>query len=356
VLRANPQYRGPGAPFADKLIFDFYSTKTGMLAAAKKGEIDVTTDYTLADLKQLEQGNGRYAVHKIPGFTIEHLEFNLDKTINGKPNPLHDVRVRQALALAVDKVEMMRVAFGISEAEARQVVAYSPLIVTPGFVQPFGDRSITGQWDPIAKKYVAPGPQAIAHARQLLAQAGYATGFDLRFATTSGNTVRAAQATAILKMWSEIGVRGALDTIPASHFFGQWGTNGPLARGDFQVAMFAFLGGSDPDGLKTNMVSTYIDRQARNHSSVNGNYAGIQDPAIDEAFRTGAGSFDPKVRQAAYSRMQEVMNQKAYWVPLFSRPSIDTASTRLEGFASNPTLLGPTWNVFAWRVAGTPAT
>lgn len=121
----------------------------------------------------------------------EHLEFNVyDSTFDGQPNPVHQVKVRQALALAVDKTGLCQSALALSRTQCNAIVGYTPLPVTPTFKQQFGDTTLKGSWDPIAKKYLPFSARTLAHARKLLAHAGYAHGFTLDFLTTSGNPTR----------------------------------------------------------------------------------------------------------------------------------------------------------------------
>src|SRR5438270_11952780 len=104
------------------LIFAFYSDKNAAIAAATQKNTDVTTDYTWADLTNLQSHAGAYKVHAIPAFEFEHLTYNMDPTYNGQKNPLHDVRVRVALNLALDKMALIRSALGLGSAKAKQIV------------------------------------------------------------------------------------------------------------------------------------------------------------------------------------------------------------------------------------------
>ncbi|MBV9282579.1 MAG: hypothetical protein JOZ41_21080, partial [Chloroflexi bacterium] len=77
------------------LTFVAYDTKRDLIDAAASKKTDLTTDYNLADLAELNKHNA-YRVRVQTSFTLEHLELNLDRTYGNKPNPLADVRVRQA--------------------------------------------------------------------------------------------------------------------------------------------------------------------------------------------------------------------------------------------------------------------
>jgi peptide/nickel transport system substrate-binding protein len=337
------------------LIFAFYSDKSALIAAAASGNTDVTGGgggYTLADLPALSQHAGAYKVSNVAGFNVEHLEFNLDPQYKGRPNPLANVKVRQALALAFDKSGMIRSALGASSSTARSIIAWSPLVNTPQLVQPFADRSIHGQWDPLTKTYVAGtgAGKALQDAKKLLSQTPYKNGFDLDFVTSAGNSVRAAEAGVVQSNWKRLGVNVTINFSPADKFFSDWATGSELNHGEFQVAMFAFSGSPDPDQIKYNVKSEYIDREKQDHSSpLNVNYSGIRDSIIDKAMDKGAVSTTPKVRAQEYAIVQRRISQQTYWIPLYYRPNIATTAPKVKNFIDNPTQAQPTWNVSAWE-------
>jgi peptide/nickel transport system substrate-binding protein len=355
VLTPMRYYHVHGGPFASKVVFAWYSSKPGEIAAAGSNATDVSTDYTLADIPDLDAHTNAYKLWVTPSFVAEHLEFNaFDKTFNGAPNPLHDVRVRQALALAVDKIGLMQSALGISASDAQSSVAYTPWTVTPAFKQEFGDGALKGDWDPIARKYLTYGPQAIADAKTLLKQAGYANGFKLDFLTTAGNPTRDAEYAVVAKNWSQLGVTPSERTMPASAFVADWQGNGPRNHGAFQVELWAIGNAPDPDALKYYFESQFIDRNQSTHSAINANYSGIDNPAIDTAMQAGANSFDKKVRTKEYAIVQQQLNQNAYWVMLYYRPNIVTSDDKIAGDTPYPGggYFGNTWNPWQWRTIG----
>jgi peptide/nickel transport system substrate-binding protein len=338
------------------LIFAFYSDKAALIAAAGSGDTDVTGGgggYTLADMTALRQHIGTYRLNTFSSFSQEHAEFNLDPQYKGKPNPLANVKVRQALALALDKAGLIRSALAVSATTERSVVAWSPWVNTPQLVQPFADRSIRGQWDPLTKTYVAStgSGKALQDAKTLLAQTPYKDGFTLDLYTSAGNSLRAAEAGIMQSNWKRLGVNVTIYYSPPDKFFSDWATGSELNHGAFQVAVFGFTGSPDPDQIKYDLVSTYIDREKQDHSSpLNINFAGIRDHGIDVAFKQGAIATSSKARATAYDYVQQRLNQQAYWVPLYFRPSIITYNPRVRGVVNNPTQAGPTGNVYDWQL------
>lgn len=351
-LRPMRQYTGMNCGAAVKnLIFSFYSSKQGMMAAAASGGTDLTQDYTTADLKDLNKNAGaQYTVSSTPGFIFEHFEFNVDKTYNGKPNPLANATVRQALALALDKLGLIESALAVDRATAQKIIAWTPWVNTPQLVQPFANRAVTGQWDSIARAYVMPGtPRAIADAKRLLARTPYRAGFTTSISTTTANPTRQAELEVAANNWRKLGVKVVPNLVPATTFFSGWAQGGPLNHGKFQVALFTFSGSPDPDTFKYELQSKYIDRTAKVHASINENYAGIRDPVLDAAFNRASATLNRATREREYNTIQARLNQRSYWISLYFRPQIATRGQNLLGFSNNPTSLGPTWNMYAWK-------
>jgi peptide/nickel transport system substrate-binding protein len=336
------------------MLFVFYSSKPDLIAAATSKETDTTTDYTEADLPELLQHKANFKTYVVPAFFLEHLTFNIDPTYHGQTNPLHNPKVRLALALALDKIGLLQGALGIPRGQAQRVVAWTPLLITKGLVQPFADTAIKGQWDPLAHRYIADTGHgtALSDARKLLAQAGYKSGFSLEGVTTSGNPVRTAEFSIMEANWARIGVQFQPTYIPATVLFSDWDHGSPRHTGDFQVVMYTDTGYPDPDALKADFQSTFIDRDKTVHSAINTNYGGIRDPLIDEAFNRGASTLDPSVRRRWYSAWQVQVNKKAYWVPLYYRYLISTSDGRIGNWKTNPTATGQEWNSFEWYVRG----
>ena len=114
--------------------------------------------------------------------------------------------------------------------------------------------------------------------------------------------------------------------------------------------MFAFGGGPDPDPLRTNIQSRYIDREQSVHSPSNQNFSGIRDAAIDRAFDRAGHTFRHKERLLSYSIVQRRLNQGAYWVPLYFTPNITTTTGRVANYRATVIFGSSLWNAYAWKV------
>lgn len=351
VLKPMKYYHVHPGPYVSTLIFEFFSDKAGLIAAAQSGETDVTTDYTLADIPLLKSHAKRYKIMTTPQFLIENLQINqFSKTYNGRPNPLVDTRVRQAMALALDKVGIVRNALGVDVKTARAAVAYTPFLVTPTYVQKYADRTIKGAWDPLRHKFVPFGAQALQDAKTLMTQAGYSNGFPLDFVTTAGNAVRAAEYTVISADWARIGITTSLRTLPANDLFADWNSGGPIAHEEFQIGMWSIGTSPDPDSLHIMIASQYLDALKPTHSTINQDWSGIQDKIIDRDMNRAAITFDSKTRARLYKEVQQRLAKNADWIQVYYRPAIVTASVRVSNVTSPPFFGADTWNTYSWHL------
>jgi ABC-type transport system substrate-binding protein len=154
------------------LRFRYVGSVLGMIADLRGHKVDLSDGWAPDQVAELA-ADSRHAfrVHVDPSQAIEHAEFNVDAVYAGKPNPLHDVRVRQALALALDKRALIAKALGYSSRQVSNVIQWSICVHSPKYSARCANRSITGQWDAIAKRY-DPNPGrgvALLDAKKLLA-------------------------------------------------------------------------------------------------------------------------------------------------------------------------------------------
>lgn len=342
---------------ASELIFAFYADKPGMIAAAANHETDTTTNYTPADVPTLQGHSGAFKTFVLPSLNIEHLVFNVDPQYKGKDNPLNKVQVRQAMALALDKVTMIQSALGVNASTAKGLVAYSPLVVTKALVQPFADTQLKGQWDPLAKggkgAYVNPGSAAaVSDAKKLMAKAGFPTGgFTVDGYTTSGNPVRQAQFSFMQAAWQKLGITFNPNYIQAGILFSSYDEGSPMYRGTFQIGMYTDGLSPDPDYLFTSFDSKYIDREKSVHSDNNSQFMGVHDNKMDKDLETARKTTNPKLRKKLYWDWQVINNKNVYWLPLYYRTDITTSDGVIGNYKPNP-ITYQQWNSWEWYQKG----
>jgi peptide/nickel transport system substrate-binding protein len=152
VLEKNPNYWKSGFPKGNQLVMRFVTDSGARLAQVRAGQIDFTVDLAPDQKSEIERDANLTLVNR-PSFNVGYL------ALNPGYKPLSDVRVRQAIAHAINKSAIVQ-AFWKGSAET-----------TPHFLPPSLDWATSK-----SLKDYDYNPQK---AKDLLKQAGYPNGFDL---------------------------------------------------------------------------------------------------------------------------------------------------------------------------------
>jgi peptide/nickel transport system substrate-binding protein len=194
VLEANADYWG-GRPKIDQLVIRYIPEAATRAAAVKAGEVHMASGLPIDAAKDIEaSGNKVQSVLLTRGLSIDFNEQMLEHPIN------KDVRVRQALNYAIDKESINKdflLGYGaVMDAQIPQKGTFG--------------------YNPNLKPY----PYDPDKAKALLAEAGYANGFDMEIQTQPAfghqdiATIAAAQL-------NKIGVRAKVTVLEAGVFANQ---------------------------------------------------------------------------------------------------------------------------------------
>jgi peptide/nickel transport system substrate-binding protein len=146
-FKRNPNYWGAKAkPAATE--FTFYATETPSVLALTGGTIDVIGQFTVANSPQLLTG---YNVIKLKSSAHRELSMRNDQA------PFNDPRVRQAIALSLDRPSIVKALFK-EKADLGNDSPFAPVF-------------------PSTNTSIAQRAQNIAKAKSLLAAAGHPNGF-----------------------------------------------------------------------------------------------------------------------------------------------------------------------------------
>lgn len=160
VFTKNPDYWDDSYVVYDTLTINFYETPTALLSAIQGGQVNVATFADVTSLPQVESAGFELYTSQLDWSGL--IFYDRDGTVDA---PLGDVRVRQAINFALDRdaiLEVIQLGYGTATS------------------QTFGEA--TDGYDPELDSYYTYDPDT---ARDLLAEAGYADGFELDMPTTS---------------------------------------------------------------------------------------------------------------------------------------------------------------------------
>lgn len=342
VLTANPYYtalpaaQGHPRPQTIQHIILSESGSTyiqDLKAGSTYNQIDLATDFDPDNITDLKQS--KYQVVVQPGLSYELLDLMVGATYNGKPNPMADVRVRQALNYAINKDQYLRALYP----------AYDPKQLSlSSFLPASSSWSINSQLPQNAYNPVK--------ARALLASAGYATTLgtggnhlNLDFATTT-KTSRIKGAQIFQRYFNQIGVGIKIRYLTArgtNGLFSTWKDGGVQCHHTFQISLHGYGENPDPDEASLN----YVPEQTCSATNPSGpNIMNINDSHLTSLFLRGRHTVDAAQRHTIYDEIQHYFYDQAYNISLFTTPSITLVKGTVGNFKANSTQQGPLWNAY----------
>jgi ABC-type transport system substrate-binding protein len=220
--------------------------------------------------------------------------------------PFSDVRVRQAISLAIDRQ-------GIIDATYEGVGALNPAIPSA-----FKEWSVPIDQLGEGAKYFKHNP---AEAKRLLASAGYPNGFPASLCfTTYGSPTFADNAQLILRYLKDVGIETKLDqkeygAFIASCYFGKFDslTYGPQTP---------FV---DPDNY---IYGVYYPDELKNQSHVN-------DPVVTDMLVRQRRTADLGKRREVLAELQRHLARQQYYVQLASQVTIAVWEGALKNYGPN---------------------
>jgi peptide/nickel transport system substrate-binding protein len=347
----NQRFRDTAAPAFVEVHLRFVADPLeAALSVFERGEEDYAMGIeadapTLANL--IERGRGRLI--ETPTSLVERLLLNQSdpdpalgeaRSDPGRPHPfLADVRVRRALALAIDR-RLLATAF-YERGVAGQ--ATCELVVTAPYHEP---GSLHGE-----RRACEPD---LDGARRLLDAAGWRIGPDgirernnLRLQVVLMSTVKPARQRAqelIRDAWRAIGVAVELRSVEAPRFFGQ----GPDSLEHFPADALLFASGSDTAD-QTEYLCQWTSKliPQRKNGWRGTNYERYSNAEYDILCARLRVETDPAERAALTWRMNDLLVDEAVTVPLVAHRTLSARAAGLRGPAPGP-WDAQLWNVAAW--------
>jgi peptide/nickel transport system substrate-binding protein len=323
-LTANPQYwRGP--PRLREIQFEIIPNQNTLLTLVRSGGVDLYFNAPETQASALAQAQG-FHVTAVPNMNYEHIVFNCARP------PFDDVRVRRAMAYAIDWRRLQHSAYrGVGHPGMTDV---SPL---------------SWAYDPSVHDY----PHDPVQARELLAQAGWLPGADgvrarngqrlsVEIASVAGATVRADVEQLVQADLRPVGVEIQVRNYPANLLFAPLGANGVLASGKFDMALYGWsYTVPDPDDTAT------LGPKSLPPNGVN--YAFYVDRQLGDWQRAGRISYDPAQRKIYYAKIQRRIHDEVPIYTIVWRANVDAVSDRLINFKPAPAI-SDFWNSYEWNI------
>ncbi len=267
-----------GAPAIKVINYKVITNNSTRLAAFENGELDMI-DIPTANWSEISS-SGNYTTYLAPTSHDSYIFFNDSK------GPLADIRVRQALAYATNRDDIIIMAYdGLAEK------AYSML--NPNFVA-------GSQIDTVEKYEYNP-----EKAKALLAEAGYAGGVDAGTLVSSAGSYYEKIINILQAQWAEVGVTVQVQTNEAAVI------TESLYAGKYDICCTGRNAGATVDsmyGVMGNSGASFV----QNHEDALNN-------EIDALFIQGAGDPNEETRNATYSALCEKINTYCAFFCIFHK-------------------------------------
>ncbi len=289
TLVRNENYWGE-MPIATSITVRVIPEASARVIALEAGEIDVVWSVDAIDCPNVE-GNPDTILLSQPSSSIEYIGMNTSK------EKFSDVRVRQAINMAIDQQSFIDAII-----EGRGVPANSYInAMIPGYTEE-------------SKGY----DYNVEEAKKLMAEAGYADGFDCSIIVNGSTRTRSAEM--VQAQLAEIGINVTVDTY-------EWGAMlEMLSKGEHEMFILGWSNSSfDADG------STYQLFHSSNHGAT-GNRAWLTDEKVDQLIEEAQKEMDESKRMELYKELQFRLEELAPWVPLYYRDDNVGIRADLKGF------------------------
>ncbi len=299
VIERNDGYWGEKAR-VKRVRFAVIPDATTRALELRKGSADIAVTSLTGDMVLALERESNLEVLRAPGTVLGYLAFNTRDPI------LKDVRVRQALAYAIDRAPMIHY---LMRDFARP--AYS--LLPPESWAYNGD---------VPRYDYNPD-----RARQLLEQAGYAAvnGVRLHLTLKTSTDENARLVAAVLQQQlRDVGIALDIRTFEFATFFAD------VTRGAYQVHSLRWVGGNeDPD------IFEYVFHSAK-FSPHGANRTYYSNPRVDALIDQARSELDQNARKQSYAQIQQILAEDVPYINLWYFDNVMVHTRRVQNLTLNP--------------------
>ena len=286
-LERNPHYWQDGMPYLDAIDIRIIPDESVRRTALVSGDVDWAISVPPQALDQLRAEEG-IVVDETTAGAYWYIGVNLER------EPLNDPRVRQALAFAVNR-ENIAVAASFGTAQPTN----GPIPSSSAWAMDHEPYS----YDP-------------ERARELLAEAGLADGFDMEIMPTTQyeESIRAAQV--IQADLAAVGIRASIRTLEWAEWLQEEGD------GNYDTYVCSWNGLVDPDD--------YFYAQHKTGEVFN--FTGYSNATVDELLDEGRSTQGYDERYAIYQQINQTIVDEAPYVYLYNPLNINAYADHVQGY------------------------
>jgi peptide/nickel transport system substrate-binding protein len=267
------------------------------VAQLKAGQLDLINRVPASDVASLRR-DAKLAVDVIDTVYVFNVEMDMReqaRNVTGKDgsalakNPFLDIRVREAIDMAIDRRTLAEIAMEGLGKPSHQMV--TPTIF--GFNKALGERK-----------------HDVAAAKKLMADAGYPNGFKVQFSFTQDRLPGDKQVgTSIAQMLAQIGIDATANAQPAAVFFPA------RTRGEFSMSM---SGWGTLTGEAHYTLSSLAHSNDKDKKMGAFNVLGYKNSEMDKVLQDAAVEMDEGKRRALLEKANELLLKDRQRLPIVS--------------------------------------
>ncbi|WP_119070859.1 ABC transporter substrate-binding protein [Aggregatilinea lenta] len=301
LLEKNPYYWQEGLPYLDAIEISPIPDDTVREVALRGGEVDWVLAIAPQSFDTLQSEEG-IVVDTAPQLSYDYIGLNVTR------EPFDDARVRQAIALSLDRDQLCAVGFfGLCESLQGPIGTGSPWYFD-----------------------YMPYDQDIDAAKALLADAGYPDGFDMELMPTTqyGETERAA--TVLQQQLAQIGINATVNSLEWSEWLEK--------EGNFEYDAYI----CNWNGLIDADQYYYL----QHHTGLYFNFTGYSNPEFDDLVDEGRSLSEFDERYGIYEQANQILVDDAPYVYMYNKLEIRAYRDYVKGFAVRPDQANNFWTVW----------
>jgi peptide/nickel transport system substrate-binding protein len=299
VVERNPDYWGEKAR-VPRVRFAVVPDTTTRALELRKGSADIVSNGLTSDMVLTLKKEPALEVQRVPGTVLNYLAFNLRDPV------LKDVRVRQAMAYALDR---------------RPIIEY----LWRAFAEPATNLLPVQSWayDPDVLRYDY-NPEK---ANQILDAAGYARIDGIRFHLTIKTSTEESTrlfAAVLQQQLRAVGIALDIRTFEFATFFSD------VTNGAYQVHSLRWIGGNeDPD------IFEYVFHSAK-FSPHGANRTFYSNPKLDALIDRAKAETDQSIRRRVYFEVQQILADDLPYINLWYLDNVVVHSRRVRNLTLDP--------------------
>jgi peptide/nickel transport system substrate-binding protein len=292
VYEAFPDFWNPGTPKIAKLTLKMLTDEQARVASIRSGEIDggtfspdVASTLTADEITVL---SGLTSAPRV-------IQFSMTKDV-----PWRDVKVRQAINLVVDRQEIIDKVFGGN--------AVMTGVIPPGY----------GDWPLTAEEVAAGYANDVEKAKTLMAEAGFADGFDVTLQSIAQPRDHTQVAEIVQQQVKQLNINVTVEPLEIGTFAANIGS------GEFEWA-------STGRGMRGDPSGHVVDFRSGTANNLVWFGDGWKNDEIDALYDEGLATLDPARRHEIYNRIQQIVMEEVPNLYTCVSMKFEAVTSRVQG-------------------------